>query len=156
MHASVCKKLPVCQVKQSFSRFVISSIHLHFSTTTGVSYRTHTHPHKSARTNLHTRTSAKRLLNNCRRSEHVLVCGCVLDRKWCMVVIKTLLCALQLWAPTMANKNQSTYFLARVRLRAFCLSSTVVRVALTEYFTTCKRQRTDKHAVNPRRPGVVK
>lgn len=53
-HTSVCKKRTVCQVKQSFSRFVISSIHLHFSTTTGVSYRTRTHTHANAHAQTYT------------------------------------------------------------------------------------------------------
>lgn len=67
-HASVREGLAVCQVKQICCRFVISSIHLHFSTTTGVSDCTHTHRHASTHT-------GRLLLNNCSRS--VCVCGCV-------------------------------------------------------------------------------
>lgn len=56
----------LCQVKQICCRFVISSIHLHFSTTTGVSDCTRTHKHASTHT-------GRLLLNNCSRS----VCVCV-------------------------------------------------------------------------------
>ncbi len=58
----------LCQVKQICCRFVISSIHLHFSTTTGVSDCTRTHTHASTHT-------GRLLLNNCSRS--VCVCVCV-------------------------------------------------------------------------------
>lgn len=59
------RELAVCQVKQICCRFVISSIHLHFSTTTGVSDCTRTH----------TRTHIGRLLlNNCSRSMCVCIC----------------------------------------------------------------------------------